>query len=108
MSSGYNERGGYGQQQQPGGYPQQGYGAPPAQAPRPPQGPVGAAPKSGPPAGVIWALLVIASLNLLLTAYMAYAFIKAQSDAAALQEQLTGSLGDLGNLQNGLSGSLGG
>ena len=102
MSSGYGERGGYGQQQ-PGGYPQQGYGAPPAAAaPRPQGHAAGAAQKSGAPSGLVWALLVITLLNLLLTAYMAYQVYSAVSAFS----QLSSSLGDLGSL--GGSGSLGG
>jgi hypothetical protein len=107
MSSGYNERGGYGQQPQPGGYPQQGYGAPPAAAPRP-QGHAAAAPKSGPPAGVIWALLIITILNLLLTGYMAYQVYSATKALSDYSSQLTGSLSDLEGGLGSSGGSLGG
>ncbi len=107
MSSGYGERGGYGPPQQPGGYPQQAYGAPPVAAPPSaaprPQGHAAAAPKSGPSSGLVYALLVITALNLLLTAYMAYQVYSAVSAFSQLQ----GSLSELGGLP-GSSGTLGG
>jgi hypothetical protein len=107
MSSGYGERGGYGPpQQQPGGYPQQGYGAPPVGAPLP-QGPPAPAAKRGPSSGLVWTLLVITALNLLLTAYIAYEVYSVVSAFTQLGQQLQGSLGGLNNLP-GSGGTLGG
>jgi hypothetical protein len=97
MSSGYGERGGYGQQ--PGGYPQQGYGAPPAAAAPRPQGHAAAPQKSGPSSALIWVLLIITALNLLLTAYMAwqvYSAVSAFSEYATQLSNLTVPGGSLG------------